>query len=162
MRTGHGDNDSQIPHTQIPNTMHSGERPHRKLGDDLLGDTPHLGFGTGMTRIAERLDIGTPVMIPHGPHEERGPPGGVVPHGPKNLIQRERLIPNSKKLDGLRSALLTRMITERCHTPIVPSQGAVISARPASEDEAVQAELLPTHPPHPPPQPPGTSSPSGA
>ena len=120
MRAGHSDNNSQIPDHQIPDPMHSGKRPHRKLGDDLLGDTPHLGFGTGVTRIAERLDIGTPVMIPHGPHEEGGPPGGVVPHSPKNLVQGERLIPNGKKLDGLQGGLLTRMIVKGCHTPMVP------------------------------------------
>ncbi|GGJ24260.1 hypothetical protein GCM10012282_20910 [Streptomyces lacrimifluminis] len=91
-----------------------------------------------MTRIAERVDIGTTVVIPHGPHEQGGPPGGVVSHSPENLIQGERLLPNGNQLDGLQSRLLTGMIIEGCHTPMVPR--TELPARPAFEDEAVQAD----------------------
>ncbi len=82
-------------------------------------------------------------------------PGGVVPDRPENLIQGERLIPNSDKLDGLQSGLLTRMIIKGCHTPIVPSRPTrhvstrpAFSARPAFEDKAPPAppSLPPTRP----------------
>ncbi len=36
-------------------------------------------------------------MIAHGPHEERGPPGGVVPDGPEDLVQGERLVQNRQQ-----------------------------------------------------------------
>src|SRR3954447_590591 len=87
VRAGNGDHDGEIPDPETPDPMHGGKGPHRILGDDLFGAPPHLGLGTGVTRIPELVDVGSPVVIPYGPDEQGGPPGGVVPDGPEDLVE---------------------------------------------------------------------------
>lgn len=123
MGAGNGDDDGEIPDPEVADPVHRRQRPHRIPGDHLLGDPPHLGLGTGVARIAEPIDVGSPVVIPHGPHEQGGAPGGFVADGAEDLVEGERGLADGEELDGILRGLLAGVVVGGCHTSIVPHTG---------------------------------------